>query len=328
MYFLRKTFQPEIFQGKHQRKNYFEGWYYKLIDSSVKNVIALIPGVSFGKDKKDSHAFIQVLDAQKCKTYYLRYDLGDFRFNERKFEVEIGDNYFSDREIRLNIENEDVKISGRIVFENIVAFPKTIVRPGIMGPYAFIPFMECYHGIVNIHHELAGQLRISGTETDFSNGYGYIEKDWGSSFPESWVWLQSNHFSTGDISVMFSVAKIPWMGRHFMGFISFLRIKDKIMLFSTYSKAKIVAMRHEENKFKVIMADRHRKMELEAIPSAGGILKAPKNGLMNRDILETITAVVRIKLTDTEGRIIYEGEGLNTGMEIAGDIFKYYAVSG
>ncbi|MCK7537696.1 MAG: tocopherol cyclase family protein [Marinilabiliales bacterium] len=35
---------------------------------------------------------------------------------------------------------------------------------------------------------------------DFSGGRGYIEKDWGHSFPSAYVWMQSNHFQLARIS--------------------------------------------------------------------------------------------------------------------------------
>ena len=46
-----------------------------------------------------------------------------------------------------------------------------------MGPFAFVPFMECYHGIVSMDHIIQGELEIDGVNIDFSNGRGYLEKD-------------------------------------------------------------------------------------------------------------------------------------------------------
>jgi len=77
---------------------------------------------------------------------------------------------------------------------------------------------------------------------------------------------------------------------------------------------------YSDNYLKVILKDRRFKIEMAAKHTSGGILKAPKNGLMEREILESITAVVKVKLTDMDGETVYEGEGTNTGLEIAGDI--------
>lgn len=324
MYRLRKIFHPEIFQGKHKNKNYFEGWYYKIIDADQQHALAVIPGVSFDKEGKDCHAFIQVLDAHRSKVHYFRYDLSQFKYGEDFFWVEIGGNFFTGDEIRLDIERDGVRIKGTLKFEEILRYPKSLAKPGIMGPYSFIPFMECYHGIVNIHHRITGTLNLFGEDTDFGNGYGYIEKDWGTSFPEAWIWMQSNHFPGEDVSLMFSVAKIPWLGNHFMGFISFLRIGDKIHHFATYTKARIMHLDYKSNVLNIIMEDGKHRMELVAEHSGGGILKAPKNGLMAMEILESITALVHVKLSHKNGEVIYAGSGSNTGLEISSDILKLF----
>jgi tocopherol cyclase len=322
IYLIKKLFNPEIYQGKYKRSNYFEGWYYKIINSSMEHAYAVIPGVSLGSGISDSHAFVQVLDAFGCKVNYIRYDISSFKFNDNKFEVEIADNYFSNSELHLNVKDEGFHVNGRLMFKNAVSYPKTLLRPGIMGPYSFVPFMECYHGIVSMHHDILGQMSISGNMVDFNEGYGYIEKDWGTSFPKAWIWLQSNHFSASDVSLMFSTARIPWLGRYFTGFISFLRIGSKIYLFSTYTKAKIVMLVYHGNCLKVRLEDRNFKMEITAEHSDGGILKAPKNGLMQREVLESINAMVKVRLSDKSDRIIFEGKGTHTGLEIVSEIFK------
>ena len=105
-----------------------------------------------------------------------------FKYSTKRFEIEIGPNYFSQRRMELDIQRDGVGLKGELQFHNIIPFPKTFRRPGIMGPYSFVPFMECYHGIVNIHHDIHGILEYGGEKMDFSRGYGYIEKDWGRSF--------------------------------------------------------------------------------------------------------------------------------------------------
>lgn len=324
MYLLRKLWKPEIYQGKHKTQNYFEGWYFKIIDSSLNKALAIIPGVSYGKDGKDAHAFIQVLNARKSQVSYLRYDLASFRYNEKKFEIEIDGNHFSEQGMTLDIDRKELKIKGSLSFENIIKYPKSITRPGIMGPYSFVPFMECYHGIVNIHQEIAGELTVFDEAIDFTKGFGYVEKDWGRSFPESWIWLQSNHFGDDPVSLMFSTAKIPWHGKYFIGFISFIRLGCRVYTFATYTKAKVQRLSYSDNILKAVVEDKLYVMELEAVHSRGGALKAPKNGLMKREVLETITAKVKVRLSRKSGELVYEGEGRNTGLEIVSEILDYY----
>jgi len=170
MYLLKKLFDPAIYQGKNKRENYFEGWYFKIIDHDCEHALAVIPGISYAKGGVDSHAFIQVLDARNHRVDYLRYAISHFSFNEDKFEVSIGKNYFSDEMIKLDVGEGASRIAGELYFTNRVKYPKTLRKPGIMGPYTFIPRMECYHGIISMDHEIIGKLSLNGDTVDFNGG--------------------------------------------------------------------------------------------------------------------------------------------------------------
>jgi len=107
-----------------------------------------------------------------------------------------------------------------------------------MGPYTFAPFMECNHGIVSMDHGISGSLVINGEEIDFTGGRGYIEKDWGHSFPSAYIWMQSNHFAANGISFKASVARIPWLTGNFTGFISGLMIDGRLYPFHRVRRIK------------------------------------------------------------------------------------------
>jgi tocopherol cyclase len=328
LYFLRKIWNPEIFQGGHQSKNYFEGWYFKLIDKAQKNTFAIIPGISYGKTTQDRHAFIQYVHASSGESQYIRYDISDFAYSPDTFQISIGDNKFTKESLSINISNSQLSILGDLSLTNIVSLPKTLFNPGIMGPFSFIPFMECYHGIVNLHEEIRGSLRINGEQISFDGGYGYIEKDWGKSFPESWVWLQSNHFKTDQASFLFSLAKIPWLGKHFPGFISFLRYNGTIYRFATYTGARIVSLTQLRDGLEFQLQDHNFLLTASVECASGYKLKAPKNGLMEREISECINARVHVLLYNKNHQLIFEGHGSHTGLEIAGDIFQYWQDAG
>lgn len=323
-YILSRVLNPEIFQGRYKIRNYFEGWYFKMTDRDMANTFAVIPGVACGAGPADRHCFVQVLDAENCRTFYVRYDISEFKYNADRFEVMVGNNYFSGSEMRLDMRNDQLEMKGSLTFRNIVPFPKSVLMPGIMGPFSYIPFMECHHGIVNIHHEITGRLSMSGRNIDFSDGCGYIEKDWGSSFPEAWIWLQSNHFGMDDVTLMFSAAKIPWLGRSFMGLISFIRIKRDIIFFATYNRAKVASLRYYKNNLEILLQGKNHKMYIQARHSGAGVLKAPKKGLMKDEISESITAEVSVMLSDNDGNVLYRGRGTHAGLEISTDMINEY----
>jgi hypothetical protein len=75
----------------------------------------------------------------------------------------------------------------------------------------------------------------------------------------------------------------------------------------------------------IVLSDKKSEMKIDAVHTAGGILKAPKNGMMKEEISESIIAEVGVTLSDSSGSVIYRGRGTHTGLEIANDsIFSIF----
>ena len=187
---IRSLFHPERYHGWGKRKRYFEGWYYKVLTADEKYAFAIIPGIAMD-DTGNKQAFIQILDGKTHTAEYIKFPVEEFISRSDVFKTRIAGNTFEIKRIELNLP--DVK--GILQFGNIVKWPNPWYSPGIMGPYSFVPFMECYHGILSMDHSVEGQLEINQKKIDFTGGRGYIEKDWGHSFPSAYIWMQSNHFS-------------------------------------------------------------------------------------------------------------------------------------
>lgn len=312
MSYLRKLYNPAIFQGHLKKKNYFEGWYYKLVDDHGKNALAIIPGISIGKEAPD-HAFIQILDGVQAKSYYYSFDIKEFFAGQTKFEVIIGNNFFSEEYIALDLP----VLKGKVYQNNLHPLKSTILSPGIMGWYSFVPWMECYHGIVSMHHTLDGILSLGKNEILFTKGIGYMEKDWGTSFPRSWIWMHSNHFEKEKISIMASLAHIPWMRNYFPGFICAFMMGGQIEIFATYNGSKVHANIQNQGVYLSFTKGR-KKLELEAHPGNGAPLRSPVQGLMTGKVNESLQAKIRLKYSESE-ILLYEGIGIHAGLEVAGE---------
>ena len=317
---LFHVWHQEAYQGTRRKRGYFEGWYLKLIDAPRKAVFALIPGVSIGKSEQDSHSFIQLINAVTGKTEYFRFALDAFSADRKTFDVRIGGNHFWDGGAEVNLQNETTQLSASLRFEHIEKYPTSLLHPGIMGPFSFIPGMECYHGIVNIRHTIVGSMTYQASVIDMTGGEGYIEKDWGRSFPQSWIWMQANHFSTQNASFMFSIARIPWLGTAFTGLICFLRTDAGFFRFATYNGGKVCALTVDGDRITATLKNATHTLDFSATYARGGILKAPKNGMMLREIEESITAEVAVTLMDHRGSIVFQDESSRVGMEIAGEL--------
>jgi hypothetical protein len=332
---LRTLWKPALYHGRGARPPFFEGWYFKLVDATEAHRYAVIPGVFIGREPASSHAFVQTLDGATGRTTYHRYPFDAFRADPREFDIQVGPNHFRLDRIALDIDAPELRMRGELRFLGLTPWPVTRTSPGVMGPYTFAPFMECYHGVLSFDHTIAGSLAMDGRELDFTGGHGYIEKDWGQAFPKAWIWTQSNHFGADargaplTTSLSASVAIIPWLRGAFPGFIVGLRHDGQLYRFATYTGAAIERLELADTHVTWHMAGRtgpdhtpHR-LEIVAWRAEGGLLHSPERSAMLQRVLESLTARLDVRLLTVAGgreRVVFEGTGRHAGLEIVGPI--------
>ncbi len=330
MSFLEGVKHPEAFHGKGKSSPFFEGWYVKLVSADLSQRWAVIPGIFKGIDKADSNerqskdeAFIQVLDGSTGRSWFHSFDSSEFKAATDKFEVQIGNNFFSETEVRLDLPQLQGTISITTPF---VPWPVTLRSPGIMGWYGLVPFMECFHGIVSFGHQLEGSLTVEGKEQSFYKGKGYIETDWGKGFPSGYIWMQTNHFDfNNETSLIASCAIIPWIGKSFRGFIMGLMHEEKLYSWTTYNGAKELELRVDDTHVYWQVAGPDGTLDLKAERTRGGLLHAPLHKDMHRRVEETMDSTVEITLTDNNGKQIVSGTGTAAALEIFGELEKLLA---
>ena len=314
------VFKPELFQGSLKQNNYFEGWYFKHVSKDLDQVYSFIPGISLHTD--NPHAFIQVINGLTGETNYIEYPVSEFSFSTKYFRVEVGRSVFTADSMVLNINSPQLKVDGRLSYSGSVKYPSSVFAPGIMGWYSFVPFMECKHGVVSVTHRIDGTINVDKKQIDFSGGKGYIEKDWGKSFPESWIWLQSNNFENSDACIMMSIAKIPWLGSFFTGFLGFLYFDGKFFPFSTYHKSEITDLGLANEKLTVSFRSKKYHLKIIASLKQSGILLAPKSGKMSRRIKESVDSELEVVLTDLKDTVLFHDLAHRAGLEVIEGIFE------
>jgi tocopherol cyclase len=313
---IKAVFNPEQFQGLGKQRKYFEGWYFKVIDQTEKWAFSFIPGIAMD-ESGEKHAFVQVLDGKKKSSQYHTFNPAEFKSTPGVFRISIGDNYFSAESAHIDLPG----VKGDLKFTGVTPWPKHWYSPGIMGPYAFVPMMECYHGIVSMDHAITGNLAVNNELIDFENGRGYIEKDWGRSFPSAYIWLQSNHFREQGISLKVSVAKIPWLGSSFVGFIAGLWLHDHLVQFTTYNRSILVKTRIDSNTVEIILKNKQYCLEIIARRDSATSLVSPIRGLMEGRIEESMSSIIKVHLSEIQtGLTLFRGTGRNAGLEVAGKI--------
>jgi hypothetical protein len=325
--YRRSLQDPSRYHGHNRQRNFFEGWYFKLVDPSGQHRYALIPGIFKHQNPADSHAFIQVLNGLTGQAAYLRYPVDQFWADTESFSVRIGENHFQADRLDLNLGEGDFHLRGQLGLCDLRPWPVRRGSIGAMGWFGYLPFLECNHGVVSMDHRLEGALEIGGQAVDFTGGRGYTEKDWGSSFPSGYVWLQCNHFSGPGTSLMSSIAMIPRLGLPFRGFICGLYHQGQLYRFATYTGAKLHKLRLTDTEVSWAYSGMagegptrgHYRLEITAQRSTGGLLKAPYAGEMRERVMESLTAKVRARLLKNQTPL-WEDEGQYAGLEVAGQL--------
>jgi hypothetical protein len=318
--FIERTLHPERYHGHSKQPPFFEGWYYKLIDATEQFRYAVIPGIFLSYEREKHHAFIQVLDGQTGASAYFSFPPEQFKASEDDFDVQIGPNQFRADRIVLQLNGPELALKGELTFAGQSPWPVTLASPGIMGWYGWIPFMECYHGVVSLDHSLHGELNLNGQRMNFEDGRGYIEKDWGQSFPSAWVWMQTNHFTPMGTCLTASIAVIPSFGRAFPGFIIGLWHDQQLYRFATYTGAQVEKLTVTDERVTWAVKDRQYRLEMLATRSGGGLLHSPSRTEMHKRVMETLQSTVEVKLSRLSGETVFHSTGRNAGLEVQGDL--------
>lgn len=298
---LKNIKNPAVFQGNLQKKHYFEGWYFKQVTADGKQTVAFIPGVSM--DGADSHCFVQVILSPNIQTYYFKYPIDQFSTTEEPFSVKVGESVFSMEGCHIVLNDtsqsnpQGISIEGDLYFSNLNPIQYSLLMPNIMGFFAYIPHMECNHGVLSMNHQLKGHIEIGKQQSlDFNGGKGYIEKDWGTSFPSEYLWIQANHFEKSDCSFMCSIATIPFGRFSFKGLIANLQVDGAEYRFATYNGGKVTNVKIETNAISFDLVKGETTLSCEGVLMESGELKAPEKGEMLRTIKEGLGGTVKLTL--------------------------------
>jgi hypothetical protein len=120
-----------------------------------------------------------------------------------------------------------------------------------------------------------------------------------------------------------SIAKIPWLGHFFTGFIFGLYLTGRLYRFTTYTGAKISRIDLSNERLAIAMEDRKYRLEITADRAEGVSLPAPSLGEMTARVNESLRSSIQVDLyRKSAGRTerIFSGTGRNAGLEIAGNV--------
>lgn len=252
-------------------QRHFCGWYFKC--QSDTQTLAVIPATHGGS-----------------RSVQLISDNGVWSFSKG-----LGSSTFSDGGFRLDLHENGVAAEGTVIFGAL-----SPIRYDIMGPFRFVPLMQCRHSVISMRHRVDGEIRINGCRYVFDHALGYIEGDRGRSFPKEYAWTQA-FFDGG--SLMLSAADIPILGSHFTGVIGVIMHGGKEFRLATYLGAKAVKTEDGE----VCVQQGNYTFSAKLIEKKPHPLSAPVDGSMVRTIRESAECHAAYRL-EKNGKTLFSFE--------------------
>lgn len=313
---------PDLYHAYMERINYFEGWYFKVVDRSGKHTIAFIIGKFIGNSSAESYCFIQVIDGIAAKSYHKKYPVDHFSVENDQFLVYVNGNQFSDKGLAINFESDHFHIKGTIDFFEQIKWKDSILNPGSMGFFNYLPFMECYSQVCVLHGKTLGMFQMNGEAIDFNGGSLYIEKNWGTRFPKEYLWLQCSNFKNRDTSFTLSAGHIPFLFTSFKGFLGNIVINNTHYLFTTMNRSKI-QMKQNGTSWLVTLENKNHQLEVEVQYDEKSFvpLLGPEGNGMTPFVTESLTGNISLTLKESKTKhTIYADTGILCGVEFFGEM--------
>ena len=253
-------------------KEYFGGWYFK--SQNKTQTLAVI--VSEHLHNGQPSCSIQIINDEGA--WNLPFSFSEYWQKRDGFTTRIGNNYFGKDGLVLSVDTPKCKAEGRLTFGEW-----TPLRSDVMGPFRFVPFMECRHSVKSIWHTVSGAVTVNGVTYRFENDNGYIEGDRGRSFPREYLWTHCHFGKKEHKSIMLSVANIPFGLFQFTGLLCAIWHGGREYRLATYLGARATYIGNQT----AVVRQGDCELTVKLIEKKAHPLFAPANGAMTRTIRES-----------------------------------------
>jgi hypothetical protein len=210
---MLEKYKPNSIRGNFERNKYFEGWFQKVYSKEHNASFILIYG--YATQNSDDHfGFLQVLvpDQEPEIAYFPKYEVS---CDIEQHIFRLGHNLLTKESIHINTHSFSIDLK----LKNL--HPLRTFKNS-MGYAYFIPNLPCYHSVLTTAQNVSGEIQHNGVYYSLNNGMGYLEKNWGTTFPESYFWIHAVDPNNPARSLLFSKAKIVWLGKTYIKHVGYL----------------------------------------------------------------------------------------------------------
>lgn len=328
--------------------SYFEGWYFRLTLPEIKQTFAFMYSIEdpLGQQSNSGGA-VQILgidetylirtfpDVQKFYADKNNLALGHWHktslpqpaqlLSPAEFHNSIVEGYQATANLNQGsiydpVSNEYCRWEYQI--EPVYGWGNSDqLQQSSAGWLSFLPIFEPGWQITMAHGLATGWITWRGQKYSFANAPAYSEKNWGSSFPQEWFWLNCNSFSqVTDLALTAGggIRKVLWwqeevalIGIHYQGkFYEFAPWNSQVnWQIDPWGNWKLQG---KSPQYQVVI--------IGETDSPGTYVRTPTARGLVLNCRDTTRGKLSLSLHDWQGKTIVEAHSDLAGLEVGGDI--------
>ncbi len=220
--------------GEVDRGDWYEWWYYKVVDPKSGDSFFFTYGVlnpwDVDRTLAGTLATIQVGSFNRRQLVTNHFPVTEFSARYDKTSVNVGGNLATDKRIQGHVIEQGHEVSWDIAVKKNWRFEA-------MGWSMKIPDMSgIYWYPAQASATMNGWIRFDGVTIDLKDAPGYQDRNWGRNFPKWWTWLVSSNFKNSPGTVLAAGGGEPKLFNSvylFAGLCVGLKHKGKEYIFRT-----------------------------------------------------------------------------------------------
>jgi len=188
-----------------------------------------------------------------------------------------------------------------------------------MGYNYVIPNLPCYHAILNKSHTISGEIRVGDANFVMDKDMGYLEKNWGTSFPDNYIWLHAVDPTNTEVNLLFSQAEIKWMGSTFLRHLGYLNFENECIDFRQFKNSEVSSSLVSPEKQLIRFSSKLIELEISIVLGGQVLFKGPEDGALRRDIVHYTDAFIEVKLKRNAETTVFRLVGNYENVQITND---------
>ena len=290
---MLKRLKPTQLQGNLDKVNYFEGWFQKIYSQELKVTFIIIYGFAT-ENTDDEIGFIQIHIPEQ-PIIHLKFNKADVYLDKFKHHIQFGSQLISNEKIYIKTECLQIDLSITTDAANKVKFHT-------MGNYYLIPGIPCYHCVMIKNSSVKGVIIYNEKVYPLSSAFGYLEKNWGHSFPKKYLWLHAKDPTNPSNQLLFSQADILWSNRLYKKHFGFLEVNGMSTDFRKIKRNKII-VHLSSTGICITLDDFIIEVEIPSKFKTPILFESPSKGMMNDRISHFSDVRCSLKSKNNKGII-------------------------